>query len=201
MSSLSIFNNLVSSSPRGTLPRTTGSPRPSRMARRGSHTRVARCAGSSARLTLLSAHVPSLQAEEIRAKFGYEERGPRGVDLIIDCTGAEICVQTALFLAKHGGTYVQVSERSRSLCLGRRLICSLPFQVGMGNDNITIPITTVLNKELSIKGSFRYGPGCYQTSIDLVARGAIDLGPLITHRYVSTVSILSWWELPANHSP
>jgi D-xylulose reductase len=55
----------------------------------------------------------------------------------------------------------------------------------MGNDNITIPITTVLNKELSIKGSFRYGPGCYQTSIDLVARGAIDLGPLITHRYVS----------------
>lgn len=75
------------------------------------------------------------QAEEIRAKFGYEERGPKSVDLIVDATGAEICVQTALYLAGHGATYVQV---------------------GMGADSLNIPISTVLNKELTIKGSFRY---------------------------------------------
>ncbi|ORY90163.1 xylitol dehydrogenase [Leucosporidium creatinivorum] len=102
------------------------------------------------------------QADEIKARFNYAERGPQGVDLIIDCTGAEICVQTALYLLKHGGTYVQV---------------------GMGTDSLTIPISTVLNKELTVKGSFRYGPGIYTQAIDLVSRGLIDLKPLITHRY------------------
>lgn len=31
-------------------------------------------------------------------------------------------------------------------------------------------------------GSFRYGPGDYQTSIDLVATGKIDVGKIVTHR-------------------
>lgn len=30
------------------------------------------------------------------------------------------------------------------------------LQVGMGSDNLTIPISTVLGKELTIKGSFRF---------------------------------------------
>ncbi|KAM0755592.1 xylitol dehydrogenase [Meredithblackwellia eburnea MCA 4105] len=101
-------------------------------------------------------------ADALRAKFGFEERGPSGVDLAIDCTGAPPCIQTGMYVVKHGGTYVQV---------------------GMGPENVTIPMAQILNKELSIKGSFRYGPGCYSLALDLVARGAIDVKPLITHRY------------------
>lgn len=102
------------------------------------------------------------QAAEIRAKFGFDERGPGGVDLVIEATGAAVCIQTGMFLAKHGGTYVQI---------------------GMGPVNVEIPITTILIKELTIKGSFRYGAECYPLAIDLVARGLIKLDPLITHRY------------------
>ncbi|KAK4705582.1 hypothetical protein P7C70_g620, partial [Phenoliferia sp. Uapishka_3] len=101
-------------------------------------------------------------ADELRARFGFGERGPTGVDLVVDCTGAEICIQTGLFIAKHGGKFVQV---------------------GMGAENVTVPITQILAKELTVKGSFRYGPGCYALALDLVARGLVNLKPLITHRY------------------
>ncbi|KAI5478117.1 xylitol dehydrogenase [Pseudohyphozyma bogoriensis] len=84
------------------------------------------------------------QAEEMRKKFGFEERGDKGVDLVLDCTGAEVCIQTGIWITKHGGTFVQ---------------------------------------ELTVKGSFRYGPGIYPLAIDLVGRGLINLKPLITHRY------------------
>lgn len=73
-----------------------------------------------------------------------------------------MCIQTGLYLLKHGGTHVQV---------------------GMGPDNITIPISTLLNKEINMRGSFRYRNGSYELAIDLVARGKIDLAPLITHRF------------------
>lgn len=48
---------------------------------------------------------------------------------MVDCTGAEVCIQTGLFLAKHGGTFVQVSSLS-SLLLGD---FSRRSQVGMGD--------------------------------------------------------------------
>ncbi|KAI5478291.1 xylitol dehydrogenase [Pseudohyphozyma bogoriensis] len=102
------------------------------------------------------------QADEMKAKFGFDERGPGGVDLVVDCTGAEVCIQTGIHLLKHGGTFVQV---------------------GNGNPNITVPITQILNKGLHVKGSFRYGPGIYPLAIDLLARGLLSLKPLITHRY------------------
>jgi len=101
-------------------------------------------------------------AEDIKKKFGLTERGQEGIDLAVDCTGAEVCIQTAIYLAKCGGTFVQV---------------------GMGNEFIQFPITAMLTKELNVKGSFRYGPGVYPLAIDLVARGLVHLKPLITHRY------------------
>lgn len=52
----------------------------------------------------------------------------------------------------------------------------------MGAENVSVPITQVLAKELTVKGSFRYGPGCYALALDLVERGLVKLLPLITHR-------------------
>jgi len=101
-------------------------------------------------------------ADEIRAAFGLEERGINGVDTVLEATGAEVCIQTGIFLAKVGGAFTQI---------------------GMGTENANIPITMVLVKELQFRGSFRYGYGDYPLAISFVAQGKIDLKPLITHTY------------------
>ncbi|GAA5860120.1 hypothetical protein JCM8547_009189 [Rhodosporidiobolus lusitaniae] len=105
---------------------------------------------------------PARQAKEMRDQFGFTERGPGKVDLVLDCSGAEVCIQTAIHLLGHGGMLVQV---------------------GMGKPEITVPLHMILNKELTLMGSFRYGPGVYTLAMDLVARGAVNLKALISHRY------------------
>ena len=65
-----------------------------------------------------------------------------------------------------------------------------------------VPMTLILIKEVTIKGSFRYGvnyphtyqryvdlhpvpqPGDYPFAISLVAHGRVDLKSLVTHRLV-----------------
>ncbi|GAA5969099.1 hypothetical protein JCM11641_007468 [Rhodosporidiobolus odoratus] len=105
---------------------------------------------------------PLRQAKEMQAAFGFTERGPSGVDYVFDASGAEVCIQTACHLLKHGGTLVQI---------------------GMGKPDIVLPMHTVLSHELTIKGSFRYGPDVYRLSLDLVARGAVNLKAIISHRF------------------
>ena len=53
----------------------------------------------------------------------------------------------------------------------------------MGSEEVTIPITMILVKELKFTGSFRYCAGDYELAIGLVAQGKIDLKPLVTHRF------------------
>ncbi|KAF8309569.1 xylitol dehydrogenase [Clavulina sp. PMI_390] len=100
--------------------------------------------------------------KEMSEALGIDKRGAKAVDLVIDASGAEACIQMGLFLVKFGGTYVQV---------------------GMGTPEVTIPIGLFLEKELTVKGSFRYGAGDYPTAIQLVASGKVDVKPLITHRF------------------
>ncbi|TBU45035.1 xylitol dehydrogenase [Dichomitus squalens] len=101
-------------------------------------------------------------AKQMQTQLGLEERGLKAVDLIVDASGAEVSIQTGIYVAKHGGRFVQV---------------------GMGTPEVQIPITTLLVKEIDFRGSFRYGPGDYQLAIALVSQGRIDLKPLVTHRY------------------
>ena len=56
-------------------------------------------------------------AKTMMETLGIEERGPRGIDLVVDASGAEVSIQTGILIAKHGGTYVQVSSDQRS-CRG-----------------------------------------------------------------------------------
>ncbi|KAJ0109752.1 D-xylulose reductase A [Diaporthe amygdali] len=100
-------------------------------------------------------------ALEIMNKFGFGERG-EGIDLVVECSGAEVCVQTGIWLAKRRGMFVQV---------------------GAGPANNLIPMSILVNKEITVKESLRYGPGCYQLAIDLVRQGRINLKPLLTHRF------------------
>jgi D-xylulose reductase len=101
-------------------------------------------------------------ANAMKEVLGIEERGVKAIDLVVDASGAEASVQTALAIVKSGGTHVQV---------------------GMGHPAVTIDMSAVLPKELTIKGSFRYGFGDYPLAIDLAAQGKVDLKTLVTHRY------------------
>lgn len=52
----------------------------------------------------------------------------------------------------------------------------------MGKPDINFPIMAMCTKELHVHGSFRYGPGDYQTAVDLVASGRISVKELITNK-------------------
>ena len=44
----------------------------------------------------------------MKAQLGIEERGEKAIDLVLDASGAEVSIQTGLFIVKIGGTFVQV---------------------------------------------------------------------------------------------
>ena len=102
-----------------------------------------------------------ISAAENAQRLRDENGLPAGADVAIDASGAEPSVQTAIHTLRMGGSYVQG---------------------GMGRDEITFPILAACTKELTISGSFRYGPGDYQTAVDLTSSGKIDVKKLISRK-------------------
>ncbi|BEJ11134.1 hypothetical protein CspHIS471_0105560 [Cutaneotrichosporon sp. HIS471] len=82
-----------------------------------------------------------------------------GLDVVIDATGAEPCMQLAVALLRPGGTLILA---------------------GMGPPLTRFPTLEVASKELSISGSLRYTTRCFEDGIHLVERGLVDLAPLVT---------------------
>lgn len=105
---------------------------------------------------------PIEHAEAVAAKMNQELGLGDGVDVVLECSGAEPCVQLGIFAIKKGGTFVQA---------------------GMGKEVVAFPLTAVCTKGLSIKGSIRYRPGSYPAAIDLISSGKIDVKRLITNRF------------------
>ncbi|KAJ9306823.1 hypothetical protein DTO217A2_3604 [Paecilomyces variotii] len=106
--------------------------------------------------------VDPMEHAETVAKAMHEKFGVDGFDVVLECSGAEPCVQLGIYAAKRGGTFVQA---------------------GMGKENVLFPITAVCTRGLVVKGSIRYLPGCYPAAIDLISSGQIDVKRLITNRY------------------
>ncbi|RAK93774.1 GroES-like protein [Aspergillus costaricaensis CBS 115574] len=107
---------------------------------------------------------PMVHAEEVAAavKEQYLGEGENGFDVVLECSGAEPCIQMGIYAAKKGGMFVQA---------------------GMGRENVVFPITVVCTRGLVVKGSIRYLPGCYPAAIDLIASGRVDVQRLITNRF------------------
>lgn len=100
-----------------------------------------------------------IAAEENAANIKKEAGLEDGADVVIDASGAEPSIQTSLHVVRMGGTYVQG---------------------GMGKSDITFPIMAMCLKEVTAKGSFRYGSGDYKLAVELVAAGKVDVKKLIS---------------------
>ena len=91
-----------------------------------------------------------------------ELTGGRGVDVAFECAGAMPTLQMALRVVRNGG------------------VAQL---VGMpAEQHPQIPIYEIINRELDLRGLFRYA-GCYPPSIALVEAGRIDVKSLVTHEF------------------
>lgn len=95
---------------------------------------------------------------EIAAKL---KPGCDGIDVVLECSGAESSLNLALECTSVGG----------------QIVC-----IGCQPDMVTIQLSSALMREIDIKSVFRYR-NCYPIALALVESGRINLKPLITHRY------------------
>jgi L-iditol 2-dehydrogenase len=86
---------------------------------------------------------------------------PGEFEALIECSGATPAINRALPHVARAGHIVLV---------------------GMGADTIGFDVPTIQTKELSLTGTFRYA-NTYPTALELIASGAVDVGPVITHRF------------------
>ncbi|MGE3289326.1 MAG: NAD(P)-dependent alcohol dehydrogenase [Pseudonocardia sp.] len=112
---------------------------------------------------------PDPARREVAAGFGAtgvtpsDLDGPDGVepDVLLECSGHPAAAVAGL----------------RALVRGGRAVL-----VGMGADELALPLPVVQERELEITGTFRYA-NTWPTAIALVANGRIDLDRLVTGTY------------------
>lgn len=88
---------------------------------------------------------------------GYEEY----FDVFIDASGNSRAILPAFPTVKRGGT----------ACL-----------VGMGGEELTVPIAMIQHREINLTGTFRY-VNTWPTAIAMLASGAVNVEGIVTGRY------------------
>lgn len=81
-------------------------------------------------------------------------------DVVIEAAGAPAALQAAYAHCRAGGTIVQL---------------------GVQGGPIELPVNLVMQKELTVRGSFRFAH-VFPQALDLLARRQLDLAPLISQR-------------------
>ena len=81
-----------------------------------------------------------------------------GFDVVIEASGAAAALQTAYERCRAGGTIVQV---------------------GVQAGPVELPVNLVMQKELTIRGSFRFAH-IFDKALDLLANKKLDLQPIVT---------------------
>ncbi len=92
--------------------------------------------------------------ERIRDIFGT-----RGIDLAIETSGSEAAAQQSVDMVKKGGTIVMVGYSSTGM--------------------VTLPMSNLLNKEITIKTVFRYRH-IYPLAIKAVSEGKVDVKKIVS---------------------
>ena len=86
----------------------------------------------------------------------------RGMDLVIETAGTEITTRQAVRVAKKGSDIVLVGYSK--------------------SGEITLPVSLILDKELTLKSVFRYRH-IYPMAIDAVASGRVNLKGIVTNEF------------------
>lgn len=103
----------------------------------------------------------SLGADRVARPDELEASSEAEFDIHIECSGSASASRSGILRLKPLGTSVLV---------------------GMGVDDVAVPVSAVQERELSITGIFRYA-NCYPTAIALLASGRIRVDELISARY------------------
>ena len=99
------------------------------------------------------------QADVVKAILDLE---PRGVDFVYECAGQQETLDQAVELLKPGGTLLMIG---------------IPEV-----DRVSFEIHTLRRKEIRLQ-SVRRQNECMIPAIELVAKRAIDIAPLVTHHF------------------
>ncbi|KAM8877311.1 sorbitol dehydrogenase [Synchiropus picturatus] len=82
-------------------------------------------------------------------------------NITIECSGAESCIQTAIYATRSGGVVVLV---------------------GLGSEMATVPLINAAVREVDIRGVFRYC-NTWPMAISMLSSGKVNVKPLVTHRF------------------
>lgn len=114
-----------------------------------------------AEITLATMDRAKNGADRILTSAGMKP-GEDGFDVVFECTGAEPCIQTAVYATRLGGKVMLV---------------------GMGTPNVMLPLSAAACREVDLLGVFRYA-NTYPAALALLGSGALDgVEKMITHRF------------------
>ncbi|GJN04175.1 hypothetical protein PR202_ga21699 [Eleusine coracana subsp. coracana] len=113
-------------------------------------------ADATVKVSTVAADVAA-EVDRIKAAMG----GAGDIDVSLDCAGFEKTVATALEATRPGGR----------VCL-----------VGLGHNEMTVPLTSAAIREVDVVGIFRY-KDTWPLCIEFLRSGKVDVKPLITHRF------------------
>ncbi|GIK07319.1 hypothetical protein Aspvir_002981 [Aspergillus viridinutans] len=94
-----------------------------------------------------------------------------GFDVVIEATGAEPCIQMGIEVLRVGGAFIQT---------------------GLGKRNVSFPICTVAEREIVVKGCFRYGPGDFRMGLRFAVEGRIPVKQFITRVFPFEKATEAW---------
>ena len=114
-------------------------------------------------------------AEENAAILLGDYGNSEGVDVFIEATGVESCIRAGIYALRMGGTFVQT---------------------GLGKPDINVPMLALSEKELAVKGCFRYGPGDFELAIKLLEGGQVSVKELLSN-IVPFEKATTAWDLTA----
>jgi len=101
-------------------------------------------------------------AEDLASTVLSHFSAPEGFDVVLECTGAESCIQMSIFTAATGGKVMLI---------------------GMGTRAAYLPLSAAALREIDILGSFRYCD-TYPAALALLASGSLPMvSKLVTHRF------------------
>uniref|UniRef100_A0A8C7ZRD6 Sorbitol dehydrogenase n=1 Tax=Oryzias sinensis TaxID=183150 RepID=A0A8C7ZRD6_9TELE len=111
--------------------------------------------GADFQVTVSKSDSPQQLAKKVEDLLGVQPQ------ITIECTGAESCLQTAIYGTRSGGVVVLV---------------------GLGAEMATVPLINAAVREVDIRGVFRYC-NTWPMAIAMLASGKVNVKPLVTHRF------------------